>query len=127
MGNARGNYYSRRHVRLNPNSIFSNAFWEFSWDEIGNLDLPAMIDYALNHTGQKKLHYVGHSQGTTAFFVMGSLRPELNNKILSMHAFGPVAYMAHNKSPLLTAISPFANRIEVRNRVNEKQNVGFLL
>ncbi|XP_013140106.1 PREDICTED: lipase 3-like [Papilio polytes] len=112
MGNARGNYYSRRHVRLNPNSIFSNAFWEFSWDEIGNLDLPAMIDYALNHTGQKKLHYVGHSQGTTAFFVMGSLRPEFNNKILSMHAFGPVAYMAHNKSPLLTAISPFANRIE---------------
>ncbi|XP_013172126.1 PREDICTED: lipase 3-like [Papilio xuthus] len=112
MGNARGNYYSRRHVRLNPNSILSNAFWEFSWDEIGNIDLPTMINYALNHTGQKKLHYVGHSQGTTAFFVMGSLKPEFNNKILSMHAFGPVAYMAHNRSPLLNAISPFANRIE---------------
>lgn len=113
IGNARGNTYSRRHVRLNPDSIINKSFWHFSWDEIGNIDLPAMIDYALAHTGQKKLHYVGHSQGTTVFFVMGSLRPQYNEKIVSMHAFGPVAYMAHNKSPLLNAISPHVNKIEV--------------
>ncbi|KPJ07150.1 Lipase 3 [Papilio machaon] len=112
MGNARGNYYSRRHVRLNPNSILSNAFWEFSWDEIGNIDLPTMIDYTLKYTGQEKLHYIGHSQGTTSFFVMASLRPEYNNKIISMHAFAPVAYMAHNKSLLLNTLARYVDDIE---------------
>ncbi|XP_013172127.1 PREDICTED: lipase 3-like [Papilio xuthus] len=125
MGNARGSTYSRRHIRLNPDSKINKSFWHFSWDEIGNIDLPAMINYALAHTGQKKLHYIGHSQGTTVFFVMGSLRPEFNNKIISMHAFGPVAYMAHNKSPLLNAISPHAESIErILSRIGTGEFLG---
>ncbi|XP_022830192.1 lipase 3-like [Spodoptera litura] len=112
MGNARGNYYSRRHVTLNPDAILSTAFWKFSYDEIGNKDLPAMIDYVLEATGEKRLHYVGHSQGTTSFFVMGAMRPEYNDKIISMHALAPVAYMAHNRNLLLNAIAPFSNNIE---------------
>ncbi|KAJ0178303.1 hypothetical protein K1T71_006126 [Dendrolimus kikuchii] len=117
IGNARGNYYSRKHVRLNPDSILNTNFWTFSWDEIGNIDVPTMIDYALEHTGQKRLHYIGHSQGTTSFFVMTSLRPEYNDKIISMHAFAPVAYMAHNRNPLLLFISPYANNIEQIGRL----------
>lgn len=113
FGNARGNYYSRKHVRLNPDSILNTNFWKFSWDEIGNIDVPTMIDYVLDRTGQRRLHYIGHSQGTTSFFVMTSLRPEYNDKIISMHAFAPVAYMAHNRNPLLLFISPYANDIEV--------------
>ncbi|XP_028170213.1 lipase 3-like [Ostrinia nubilalis] len=112
MGNARGNYYSRRHVRLNPDALLSTAFWQFSWDEIGNIDLPTMIDYALAHSGRNRLHYVGHSQGTTSFFVMTSLRPQYNQKIISMHAFAPVAYMANNNSLLLRMLSRYANNIE---------------
>ncbi|XP_028170205.1 lipase 3-like [Ostrinia furnacalis] len=112
LGNARGNYYSRRHERLNPDAILSTAFWQFSWDEIGNKDLPAMIDYALAHTGRDRLHYIGHSQGTTSFFVMGSLRPDYNQKIISMHAFAPVAYMAHNQNLLLKVLSRYADNIE---------------
>jgi lysosomal acid lipase/cholesteryl ester hydrolase len=117
MGNARGNYYSRKHVRLNPDAILNTAFWQFSWDEIGNIDLPTMIDYALEKSGRDRLHYVGHSQGTTAFFVMGSLRPNYNQKIISMHAFAPVAYMANNRNPLLMVISQFGNDIEVNNNL----------
>ncbi|KAJ8713467.1 hypothetical protein PYW07_013837 [Mythimna separata] len=112
MGNARGNYYSRRHVRLNPDAILSTAFWRFSWDEIGNIDLPTMIDYALEKSGQERLHYVGHSQGTTSFFVMGSMRPEYNAKIISMHALAPVAYMANNRSLLLRILASYSNDIE---------------
>lgn len=113
MGNARGNYYSRKHLSLNPDGIFNTRFWEFSWDEIGNVDLPTMIDYALGHSGEPRLHYIGHSQGTTVFFVMGSLRPDYNAKIISMHALAPVAFMANNRNPLLLFISPYANDIEV--------------
>lgn len=115
MGNARGNYYSRKHLTLNPDALLDTAFWEFSWDEIGNIDLPTMIDYVLEHSGQSRLHYVGHSQGTTSFFVFASLRPEYNAKIITMHALAPVAYMSHNKNLLLNAIAPFANNIEVRS------------
>ncbi|CAK1586200.1 unnamed protein product [Parnassius mnemosyne] len=112
LGNARGNYYSRKHLRLKPDALLNTAFWEFSWDEIGNIDLPSMIDYALEYTGKDKLHYIGHSQGTTAFFVMCSLRPEYNEKIIAMHAFAPVAYMAHNRSPLLNTLAPHAKNLE---------------
>lgn len=62
MGNARGNHYSRRHVSLNPDGILNTDFWKFSWDEIGNIDLPTMIDFVLARSGQPRLHYIGHSQ-----------------------------------------------------------------
>ena len=70
-----------------------------SWHEIGARDLPAMIDYILEKTGNKKIFYIGHSQGTTSFFVMASELPEYNNKIISMHALAPVAYCSHITSP----------------------------
>ncbi|KAG7296058.1 hypothetical protein JYU34_021155 [Plutella xylostella] len=112
MGNARGNYYSRRHVSLNPDSIRNKNFWDFSWDEIGEIDVPTMIDYVLETTEHQRLHYIGHSQGTTVFFVMTSLKPEYNDKIISMHALAPVAFMEHNQSWLLKAISPYASDID---------------
>uniref|UniRef100_A0A2A4K595 Partial AB-hydrolase lipase domain-containing protein n=1 Tax=Heliothis virescens TaxID=7102 RepID=A0A2A4K595_HELVI len=112
MGNARGNYYSRRHVLLDPEAHINNAFWKFSWDEIGHKDLPVMIDYVLDVTGEQRLHYVGHSQGTTAFFVLGSMLPAYNDKIISMHALAPVAYMAHNENLLFKILAPYSNKIE---------------
>jgi lysosomal acid lipase/cholesteryl ester hydrolase len=96
MGNSRGNRYSTSHISMFPDT---QAFWDFSFHEIGMYDLPAMIDYALLQTGQSKLHYVGHSQGTTAFWVMASMRPSYNTKMLSMQALAPAAYMHHTRSP----------------------------
>ena len=37
------------------------------------LDLPAVIDYVYKEIGNKKLSYIGHSQGTTQMF-MGMAR-----------------------------------------------------
>ncbi|KAI8436526.1 hypothetical protein MSG28_010059, partial [Choristoneura fumiferana] len=53
VGNARGTYYGRRHIRLDPDK--DKEFWEFSVDEIGTYDIPAMIDYVSNKTGEDKL------------------------------------------------------------------------
>lgn len=64
------------------------------------IDLPTMIDYILDTTGFEQLHYVGHSQGTTAFFVMASERPEYNDKIKMMHALAPIAFMGNIKGAL---------------------------
>ncbi|KAL0848934.1 hypothetical protein ABMA28_013329 [Loxostege sticticalis] len=109
MGNVRGNTYSRSHMTLNPSS---SSFWKYSWHEIGYYDLPAMIDYVIKETRVPKIHYVGFSQGTTTFWVMASTRPEYNDKILSMQAMAPVAYVGNAKSPLVKAIAPFTNSLE---------------
>ncbi|CAD7078756.1 unnamed protein product [Hermetia illucens] len=102
MGNNRGNRYSRKHKTLSDSS---SSFWDFSWHEIALYDLTATIDYILNNTGFKKTHYIGHSQGTTTFFVMGSERPKYNDKILSMQALAPVASFIDIKSPYILYIA----------------------
>lgn len=103
LGNARGNKYSRRHVSKHP---AMNDFWQFSNDEVALQDLPAMIDYALETSAQQKLYYVGHSQGTTAFFALTASKPEYNDKIIMMYALAPMVYMKHARSPLIRMIAP---------------------
>lgn len=109
LGNARGNTHSRAHVSMSPES---KEFWDFSWHEIGIYDLPAMIDLVTGFTGQPKIQYAGHSQGTTSFFIMMSMVPEYNEKILSAHMLAPVAFMSNLVSPFVRAISPFVDQVE---------------
>ncbi|CAD0199427.1 unnamed protein product [Chrysodeixis includens] len=104
MGNARGNKHSRKHESISPEDP---KFWEFSFDEIGRNDLPAMIDFVLETTGEEQLAYIGHSQGTTSFFVMCSEKPEYNQKISIMIALAPLAGMSHAKSPLARILAPY--------------------
>ncbi|KAJ8730362.1 hypothetical protein PYW07_017400 [Mythimna separata] len=111
LGNARGNYYSRNHKTIDPDGILQN-FWRFSWDEIGNFDLPAYIDYILEKTGQEKLHYIGHSQGGTTFLVLNSLRPEYNEKFLSFQGLAPAAYFFNNEVSLFQTLAPMESVIE---------------
>ncbi|XP_035891469.1 lipase 3-like [Anopheles stephensi] len=110
LGNARGNRYSRHHDTINPDH---SSFWKFSWHEIGRYDIPATIDYILEQTGHRRLQYVGHSQGTTGFFVMASTRPEYNDKIIQMNALAPVAFMGHMKSPLLQFMTKFLKTLDI--------------
>lgn len=96
MGNARGNTYSRNHVKYNENQ---QQFWDFSFHELAVFDLPASIDYVLHETNHTSLHYIGHSQGTTSFFILGSERPEYMKKIFLMQALAPIVFFRHCKSP----------------------------
>lgn len=96
--NHRGNHYSRKHVRLDPDT--DPEYWEYTFDEHGHYDLPAMVDYVLAASKRRRLYYIGHSQGTTDFFVMNSLRPEYNNQIRLSIQLAPVAYMGNISSPL---------------------------
>jgi len=108
LGNYRGNHYSREHCELNPDR---NDFWYFSWDHNGVYDIPAMIDTVLLYTGQEKVHYVGHSMGTTAFMVMMQERPEYKEKVKMANLLAPVAYVEHMRSPI-RLLTPFVDSIE---------------
>ncbi|XP_055375835.1 uncharacterized protein LOC129608376 [Condylostylus longicornis] len=104
MGNVRGNRYSKNHTTKNVND---KEYWDFSFHEIAIYDLPAMIDYILKNTGEKKIHYVGHSQGTTIFWVLCSEKPEYSKKIKSMHALAPVAFISEIRSPFIRTLVMF--------------------
>jgi hypothetical protein len=58
LANSRGNTYSRRHTNLNPDE--DSEFWNFSWEEIGKYDVPAVIDYILEISSYEKVTYIGH-------------------------------------------------------------------
>lgn len=129
--NHRGNVYSRQHVRLNPNT--DPEFWEYTFDEHGYFDIPAIVDYVLNATQQTKLNYIGHSQGTTDFFVMASLKPEYNAKIQVSINVAPVAYMRHIRSFIPKLISPahvliraILNELGLRELLGRQQIVHFV-
>ncbi|KAH8402937.1 hypothetical protein KR222_000550 [Zaprionus bogoriensis] len=104
LGNARGNIYSRNNTRI---SVKHPNFWAFSWHEIGAYDLPAMIDYILAETGETAVHYVGHSQGCTVFFVMGAERPEYNAKIKTAHMLAPPIFMGNVTDGTVTGLAPY--------------------
>ena len=44
LGNVRGNIYSLNHTTLTPDS---HQFWDFSFQEMAEIDLPAMVDKVL--------------------------------------------------------------------------------
>ena len=75
--------------------------------------MPANINYILNMTSHTKMTYVGHSMGTTMFFIAMTRHPELNDKIDTMIALAPVASMAHLASPV-KAFAPHVRLIQVQ-------------
>mgnify|MGYP000005750905 CR=1 FL=1 len=62
---------------------------------MGIYDLPAVIDHVLATTGQSDIFYVGHSMGTTMFYVLESEKPEYVSKVRHMISLAPIAYMEH--------------------------------
>ncbi|XP_046394636.1 lipase 3-like [Ischnura elegans] len=108
MGNIRGNLYSRAHAWLSPEE---STFWQFTWDQMGRYDLPAQIDHILNQTGHEQLFYVGHSMGTTMFYVMGAMRPEYNSKIIAQFSLAPVGFMGRLQTPI-SYLAKFVNQLE---------------
>lgn len=95
--NARGNKYSKGHIKNIPDK----RYWNFGYEEMGSQDLPAVIDYITSISKQPTIYYVGFSQGTTLFLIMCSLRPEYNDKIKQAILLAPVAWLSNTKHPYL--------------------------
>ena len=103
MGNNRGTYYSDQHATL---SNKDKAYWDFDFEQMGVYDQPAMIDYITEHTGQKKLTYMGHSEGTTQMFIGASLKPDyFKEKVEYFVALAPIVRLDHSGSQAMVMAS----------------------
>ncbi|XP_021967732.1 lipase member K [Folsomia candida] len=80
---------SMKHVSL---SVKSKKFWDFSFHEMGVYDLPAIINYVLDLTGNANLSYVGHSMGFTVLFALLSTNPEFCSKVNVCVGLAPAHY-----------------------------------
>ena len=90
VGNSRGNHYSNKKISPTP-----RKFWDFSFDDMASFDLPAAFTY-ISRITSKKIHYIGHSQGTlTMFIALSKEIKAVRDNLASFHAFGPVAYLKH--------------------------------
>ncbi|GAB1860472.1 Lipase [Camponotus japonicus] len=97
LGNFRGNTYSRAHISL---SLSNSTFWDFSLNELGIYDLPAMITYITNMRSQPLHIYIGHSMGSTCFYIMATERPEIAQMVEMMISFASTVFLNHTTSPI---------------------------
>jgi len=69
LGNTRGTIFSLGHVSKDSNKK-NGDYWDFSMDEMIYYDVPTLIDYVKKFTSVSKVDFIGHSQGTTMFFML---------------------------------------------------------
>ncbi|KAE9218769.1 hypothetical protein PF004_g13781 [Phytophthora fragariae] len=102
LGNNRGTTWSKEHKDF---STDDERFWDFTWEDMGKYDLPAMIKTALSVSGRSTLSYVGHSEGTTQAFVGFSHDQELAKSVSYFGALTPVAWTGDATSPIFVALA----------------------
>lgn len=83
----------------------AKKFFDFSFEEIGKFDYPAVITYITEKTKKAKINVIAHSQGTTGFFYgMTQNQDFFKSKVSNFIALAPVAKL-DNPPPLLQTFS----------------------
>lgn len=105
MNNARGNHYSMGNVNLTQSDDLYWLMIDMDW--MAKYDLPAVIDFILNITGQPKLAaYVGHSQGGMMGFAgFGHWNPQYAEKVGAFVALAPACSVGHTTAFLVKLLA----------------------
>ena len=104
IGNNRGNIYGRINLKFDPKRN-ADEFFDYSFYENAKYDMIPQIERALEISGQPKLTYVAHSQGTTQMFAMLSDVTVLNDKIDMFIACAPIVYLTNIQQQSLKILS----------------------
>lgn len=68
-----------------------------SLDEVGRLDLPAVLRLVLQKSGQRSATFIGHSMGASTLSVMASTSSDSPQRqpVSRAYMLAPAAYMGH--------------------------------
>lgn len=114
LPNSRGNGYSQGHLNASRNANkLVDPFYQYSWDQIAEYDVPAVIDAVLHWRRKSQVIYIGHSQATTTMFGLLSTKTAYNAKVSILVALAPIVYLRHVKSPLFVGGNRFLSVLKV--------------
>jgi lysosomal acid lipase/cholesteryl ester hydrolase len=100
--NLRGNYHSRRHVDLDPDS--DPRFWEYTLDNHIE-DYRATIDYIIRLTGYQQVSIVGMAHGAATTMMALSDDPEwFTLRVNVFVALAPVTTLQSMTHPLFSML-----------------------
>lgn len=103
LGNNRGNKYSMNHRTISA-SENPETFYDYSFQDLGQYDLPAQIDKVREVSRKEKITYVGHSQGTAQmFYALSTNEDEIAKKVNLFVAFAPIVRFQGMSSLLKSA------------------------
>jgi pimeloyl-ACP methyl ester carboxylesterase len=102
MANVRGNKYSCKHTSLSPHD---DRYWNFSFDDVAQHDVPTNVRHVLSVTGFESLTFIGFSQGTACGFAALSLLPELNRMVHLFIALAPCTALHGFSNKLVDALT----------------------
>ncbi|KAL2651515.1 hypothetical protein R1flu_019643 [Riccia fluitans] len=121
IGHERATKWSHGHLSLETTDT---RFWDWTWDEHAQYDVPAYLEYIKNVTGSP-VHYIGMSQSATAgAATAANLRS--SSGIRSMTLIGPNIYAGDSNSVVLAAWAfIFGNIIDEANYENGYQSGAF--
>ncbi|XP_034238648.1 lipase 3-like [Thrips palmi] len=94
----RGVRYARTHTSLTNTS---RDYWDYSFHEQGLYDVPALIDYVLEHTQRPKLQFVGYSMGAAMFLVATTQLQAYRDRVSHAYLVAPAVYLTYSTSPLV--------------------------
>ena len=105
LGNHRGNVFS---AKFNP-EIKDTGLFNCTLDDFVKYDLPAMIGYVKSKTGVEKVYYIGHSEGTTIFFMLAMHDPVyVENNIERYVALGAVPNIVYSQMTAIEILDKIA-------------------
>ena len=124
----RGTQFSRSH--LDYDSSLNSNYWDFSFDQMAQYDLPAIINYIKQRDRVEKVYYIGHSQGSLIFFLAYMNNPEfLENNIKKFVALGTIPNVNNAPHFLIKLFqkSRILNLIPVKNFLTFPIEIGQIL
>ena len=86
--------------------------------ELGRYDQPALWNYVLNHTGESKLIYCGHSQGTSQMFIAMSEQPDFfRSRCALAIMLAPVARVDNMSSTILQKMKENDTAVSIATKI----------
>ena len=126
LGNTRGSIFSNSHISKNPKDPKS-GYNDYSIDNLAANDLPAMIKFVRSKTGNKKITYLAHSQGTTIFFMLSMHDPtfveESFDRFVALGTVPNIAYTKFAPIEILDKIGAILKNVGIIDNLNLSHNL----